>query len=125
MLSTPDPSFRDPGRGRCTGAEWVIRATQSWWGGTLLFSVSPKDFFLPLLLLRLFPVSDGLPCPASSLHLSPCQLQSPAPGSSAWACGPRADLATGDPTQLLHFPRGDLVSFLISCAACGILVPRL
>ena len=38
----------------------------------------PKDVFLPLPLLRLFPISNGLPCPASSFHPSSCN-SSPQP----------------------------------------------
>lgn len=70
----------------------------------LLRRVSPKTSSAPAFA-QAVPCLRRASCPASSsisLHAAPV----PSPWSSAWACGPRADLANGDPTQLLHFPRG-------------------
>ena len=103
---TQTPPSETLGRGRCTGAEWVIRATQSWWGrDSALLRVSPKTSSCLCFCSGCSPSQTGFPAQqvlSISLHAAPV----PSPWFSAWACGPRADLANGDPTQLLHFPRG-------------------
>ena len=76
MLVLPQPLTPRHGRGRCMGSEWVITANQSWWGRASSSLSFPKDLFLPLPLLRLFAISNGLPCPASSFHPSLCHSSS-------------------------------------------------